>query len=102
MNMEFQFGGVYLNREDFDNSLRDYIAFSIAFAANTQCRDKDAALELLRYEAARIIECVKAGKMVSVVDSLVCECGEMKADASYEYCEACSLDILSDPGRPYD
>lgn len=41
--------------------LRDWIAFSIASVANTHCRDKDALLDMLYYEADRIIEQVGVG-----------------------------------------
>lgn len=62
MPLEISFNGVYLSRSDFGNSIQDYIAFSIAFACDTHCRDKEAALELLQYEAEKLIEVVKAGK----------------------------------------
>jgi hypothetical protein len=54
--------GLDIPIDSFDrNSLRDYIAYSIASTAAVHCRDNEAALELLRYEADKIIEQVKIG-----------------------------------------
>lgn len=57
--------GVELSADDFDRTLQGWVAFSIAFTASTWCRDKQAALELLNHEAAKIIEQVKEGKAPS-------------------------------------
>ena len=63
----FTFNGIELNRGDFDESLRDYIAYSIAFCCAADCRDKEAALELLRHEADNIIEvCADPEKALGV------------------------------------
>ena len=54
-----QVNGVEVLISDFnrnDKDLRDWIAYSIASVANTLCRDKDALLELLYYEADEIIK----------------------------------------------
>ena len=56
MEMIFDYNGVELSRSDFGNGPRDYVAFSIAFAHATFCRDKEAALELLYHEADKVIE----------------------------------------------
>jgi len=61
----FDYHGVEISPSDFPKNLRGWVAFSIAFAHNTRCRDKDAALELLMYEADKIIEQVKTGKAPS-------------------------------------
>jgi len=53
------YGRVWLSRGDFNDSLIDEVAFSIAFASGLGCRDKEAALEALREEAKDIIEIVK-------------------------------------------
>lgn len=54
--------GVELSASDFPRTLEGWVAFSIAFANNTHCRDKEAAVELYLYEAERIIAQVKTGK----------------------------------------
>ena len=58
---EFDYHGIPLSASDFSRDLKGWVAFSILFAANTHCRDKEAALELLNYEAEKIIEQVKTG-----------------------------------------
>lgn len=58
MRLMMNYHGVELCRDDFGDDLRDVIAFTLAFVANTHCRDKAAALELLYHEADRIIELV--------------------------------------------
>ncbi len=60
--LAFEYNGIYLSADDFPDNLKGWVAFSIAFVANTRCRDKEAALELLLYEAEKIIEQVKTGK----------------------------------------
>ena len=59
--LTFFFGGVELSAADFPRDARGYIAFSIAFANATGCRDKDAALELLLYEADKLINVATTG-----------------------------------------
>lgn len=59
----FDYHGVELSSSDFPRDLRGWVAFSIAFAWNTRCRDKEAALELLLHEADNIIGQVKTGKV---------------------------------------
>jgi hypothetical protein len=74
-----RFGGVELTRADFDKSFRDYVAFSIAFAANTGCRDKEAALELLRYEADSLIEKSRADLLAAcqtLLDRFIAVCAD--------------------------
>jgi prophage DNA circulation protein len=53
---EIYFNGITLSRSDFEDTLEDRIAFDIAFTAGVYCRDKEAALELLRDTAAEIVE----------------------------------------------
>jgi len=60
--LSFDYHGVQLSSSDFSRDLRGWVAFSIAFAFNTRCHDKDAALELLMHEADNIIDQVKTGK----------------------------------------
>lgn len=60
--LTFNYHGVELSASDFPRDLKGWIAFSIAMAFNTRCRDKEAALELLMYEADKIIDQVKTGK----------------------------------------
>jgi len=60
--LTFDYHGVELSPSDFPRDLQGWVAFSIAMAFNTRCRDKDAALELLLHEADKIIEQVKTGK----------------------------------------
>jgi hypothetical protein len=55
----FQYGGHFFNREDFGRTLRDWVAFSIAFASGVACRDKQAALDLLRHEADSILAALR-------------------------------------------
>lgn len=64
--IEFDYHGVKLSASDFPRDLTGWIAFSIAMAGSTRCRDKDAALELLNGEAERIIEQVKTGKALLI------------------------------------
>jgi len=54
--------GVDISGADFPRDLRGWIAFSIAFAFNTRCRDKTAAIDLLLHEADKIIDAVHEGK----------------------------------------
>lgn len=61
MTITFRWNDIELSRDDFDNSLRDWVAFTIAFLANTQCSDKEVALDLLRYDADSIINKVREG-----------------------------------------
>ena len=56
------YNGIDIEARDFPGTLQGYIAFCIAFAANTHCCDKEAAVELLMHEAENIIERVKIGK----------------------------------------
>ena len=56
--MTFDCHGV-ISASDFPRDLRGWVALSIVFAHNTHCKDRDAALELLLYEADRIIEQVR-------------------------------------------
>ena len=60
--MTFDYNGIELSADDFPRDLQGWVAFSIAFAANTKCRDKAATMDLLLHEAERIIEQVKIGK----------------------------------------
>ena len=60
--LTFDYHGVEISAADFPKTLQGWVAFSIAFAHNTHCRDKDAAMELLMHEADKIIEQVKTGK----------------------------------------
>lgn len=60
--LEFDYHGIRLSAADFDRDLKGWVAFRIAMAFNTHCRDKSTALELLNYDAGRIIEQVKTGK----------------------------------------
>lgn len=57
MSWTINWNGVELSRADFgaEDDLRDWIAFTIAFSLNAHCSDKAAALELLRYEADKIV-----------------------------------------------
>ena len=59
--LTFMYNGVELSARDFSRDLKGWIAFTIAFANATHCRDKEAALELLTHEAERIIEACKQG-----------------------------------------
>jgi len=59
--LSFDYHGVEMSAADFPRDLRGWVAFSIAFAFNTRCRDKEAALELLLHEADKIIEQVNTG-----------------------------------------
>ena len=61
MMMSIDYHGVELSASDFSRDLRGWVAFSIAYAFNTRCRDKSAALELLLHEADKIIEQVEKG-----------------------------------------
>lgn len=61
--MEFSFNGVMLSVADFPNTLEGYIAFSIAFANNVRCANKEAAIELLLHEAGELIEKVRDGSI---------------------------------------
>ena len=54
--------GVELSAADFPKDLQGYIAFSIAMACNTRCRDGQALKELLMSEAENIIERCRIGK----------------------------------------
>ncbi|NQT17910.1 MAG: hypothetical protein HQ582_34480 [Planctomycetes bacterium] len=62
MTLTFTFQGIQLSAADFPRDLAGWVAFSIAYAGTTGCRDKEAAIELLMYEAEKIIEQVAAGK----------------------------------------
>ncbi len=62
MTMYFQYHAIELTAADFPKDLRGWVAFSIAMAAATHCRDKEAAMELLLHEADKIIEQVKTGE----------------------------------------
>ncbi len=55
----FDFHGVEISPSDFPRTLQGWVAYSIAFAHNTHCRDKAAALDLLMHEAEQIIERVR-------------------------------------------
>ena len=57
----FDFNGVGLSASDFPRTLQGWVAYSIAFAGSTMCANKEKALELLMYEAERIIEQVESG-----------------------------------------
>ena len=61
MSIEIDFHGVPLSASDFPHDLRGWIAFTILFASNTTCGNREAAIELLLYEADKIIEHVKEG-----------------------------------------
>jgi hypothetical protein len=60
--LKLDYHGILLSPSDFSRDLKGWVAFSIAFTASTQCRDKKAALELLTHEAEEIIKQVKTGK----------------------------------------
>ena len=60
--LSMDYHGVELAASDFPRTLEGWVAFSIAFAWNTRCRDKQAAVELLMSEAESIIRQVKEGK----------------------------------------
>lgn len=60
--LSFDYHGIELTAADFEHSLKGWVAFNIAMAFNTRCRDKEAALELLNHAADEIIEQVKKGK----------------------------------------
>lgn len=57
----FNYNGVELSAADFPKTLQGWVAFSIAFAGNTRCRDNEAAVELLMHEAQSIINQVEKG-----------------------------------------
>lgn len=63
--IEVDYHGIDLSVSDFPNDLRGWVAYSIAFAANTHCGNKSAALKLLLMEADDIIAQVKTGKAPS-------------------------------------
>lgn len=60
--LTFDYNGHEICADDFPRDLRGWVAFSIAFAANTRCANKTGQLELLLHEADSIIEQVKTGK----------------------------------------
>lgn len=63
MKLSFDFNGLQMSASDFPRTLQGWLAFSIAFAAATQCKDKEAALELLLHTADDVIEKVKEGRV---------------------------------------
>lgn len=65
MRVTFDYNGVEMCGADFPRDLRGWVAFSIAFAAATHCRDKQAALELLLHEADNIVEKVDAARTMA-------------------------------------
>ena len=60
--LKIDYHGVEMSVSDFPRDLRGWVAFSILYAHNTRCRDKDAARDLLLHDADKIIEQVKTGK----------------------------------------
>jgi len=60
LGLSFQVNGIELTAADFPRTLEGWVAFSIAFAAATHCKDKAAALTLLRHEARGLMQRVRA------------------------------------------
>ena len=58
MAIEMDVNGIWLRREDFDGSLLDEVAFTIAFACGVKCRDKAAMQEMVRGFAADIVDTI--------------------------------------------
>ena len=61
--MTFFYNGIELSAADFPRTIQGWVAFSIAMAAATQCRDKAAALAMLEHEAEKVIRCARTGKI---------------------------------------
>jgi hypothetical protein len=61
MHSGVEFGGQMIGPHNLPKDQRGWIAWRIATASATLCRDTDAAVELLLYEAYRIIGEVKSG-----------------------------------------
>lgn len=59
--LTLEYHDVELAASDFPRSLRGWVAFNIAHAFNTRCRDKAAALSLLLTAADGIISQVEEG-----------------------------------------
>ena len=53
------YNGVEISRADFGSTLRDKIAFDICFYSGIGCKDRKAALNMLRHAAESIIEQVR-------------------------------------------
>lgn len=53
--VSFFFGEHEMSIEDFSKDLKGFVAYTIAFAHSTKCRDKAAALELLDHMAEQIL-----------------------------------------------
>ena len=51
----FMVNGIEVSPSDFPKDLRGWVAYSVAFIANTHCSDKEAMLELYLHEADSII-----------------------------------------------
>ena len=58
IDAQIDFHDIWLSPSDFDDSLRDEVAFTIAFASNVYCPNRQAALEMLRGFADDIIQTV--------------------------------------------
>jgi hypothetical protein len=71
MNLSFSINGIELSRSDFGDEHRDWVAFSIAFAMNTRCRDKEAFLELLLGTADGILDRTRQHQHVDDLATLV-------------------------------
>lgn len=60
--LTFNFSDIELSPTDFPRDLRGWVAYSIAYVGAVRSGDKEAALELLLYEADKIIQQVRTGK----------------------------------------
>jgi len=87
--LSINYHGINLEAQDFPEDLRGYIAFSIAFAWNTRCRDKSCAVELLLCESDNIIQ------KVMLESRLVSLCRELDMEMDGVTCPAATAGLLN-------
>ena len=59
---QMEINGSGISAADFPRNLQGWVAFSMAFAMNTRCRDKAAFVELLLRDAEKIVAQCKTGE----------------------------------------
>lgn len=87
--LTIKYHGIDIESQDFPEDLCGYVAFSIAFAWNTHCRDKNAAIELLLYEANGIIQ------KVMLESRVVSLCRELDKEMDGVTCPAAAAGLLN-------
>lgn len=83
LEMKMLLQGFEIGRSDFGNSLRDRIAFEVAFAMNCLCGSRSAFMDLLYSSSDAIVEAINKDQVIwtkasETPPSAVCGCVLMR------------------------